>query len=377
MDNQEIIQNIKNLSQSFSLQRNERQKRRKLSSEDFDLISKTGYLMMSVPIQYGGTWINIEQSLPQICEALRVLAQGDSSVSLVSAMHPAVLSNWLCPSPIPSFLQNQWDSQCNEIFSEIKSGAQWGTITSEPGSGGDVSKTIADAIPDGNGKYLISGKKHFGSGSGVLTNMMTSAIPEGDDKPDLFYINYKNVPWDNSKGIKLVAEWDAHGMTATQSHSMEFKNFPAKRIVFSGEYNPNKLSHAIGPCLFIAVVIGVVDIAFETAKSIILKKNTSIRAYEKVEFIKVEQDYWLINKAYDGLIQEIKAGSANTVQLAKASMADLSESILTRICRIIGGSTLSRNSPFGFWCQDVKALGFLRPPWALAYDVMNDKIFQK
>ena len=26
--------------------------------------------------------------------------------------------------------------------------------------------------------------------------------------------------------------------------------------------------------------------------------------------------------------------------------------------------------PFGQWAQDVKALGFLRPPWGLAFDQM-------
>jgi hypothetical protein len=39
-----------------------------------------------------------------------------------------------------------------------------------------------------------------------------------------------------------------------------------------------------------------------------------------------------------------------------------------RICKIIGGGTFHRRSPFGHWFEDVRALGFLRPPWGLAYD---------
>ncbi len=38
--------------------------------------------------------------------------------------------------------------------------------------------------------------------------------------------------------------------------------------------------------------------------------------------------------------------------------------------RIHGGSTFSRRSPFAHWFEDVRALGFLRPPWALAYDTL-------
>jgi hypothetical protein len=53
---------------------------------------------------------------------------------------------------------------------------------------------------------------------------------------------------------------------------------------------------------------------------------------------------------------------------AKTAIAELAESMLGRICKVIGGGTFSRSSPFGYWYQDVRALGFLRPPFGLAYD---------
>ena len=43
-------------------------------------------------------------------------------------------------------------------------------------------------------------------------------------------------------------------------------------------------------------------------------------------------------------------------------------SILTRLCRIAGGGAYARHSPLGFWFEDVRALGFLRPPWSLAHE---------
>jgi alkylation response protein AidB-like acyl-CoA dehydrogenase len=53
---------------------------------------------------------------------------------------------------------------------------------------------------------------------------------------------------------------------------------------------------------------------------------------------------------------------------AKTAIAELAESVLRRICRVIGGGTFSRSSPFGYWFEDVRAFGFLRAPWALSYD---------
>ena len=43
-----------------------------------------------------------------------------------------------------------------------------------------------------------------------------------------------------------------------------------------------------------------------------------------------------------------------------------------RLCRVMGGGSYARYSPFGFWAQDVRALGFLRPPWGLAFDTLYE-----
>ena len=42
--------------------------------------------------------------------------------------------------------------------------------------------------------------------------------------------------------------------------------------------------------------------------------------------------------------------------------------MLGRLARVIGGGAFSQRSPFAHWYEDVRALGFLRPPWGLAYD---------
>ena len=44
---------------------------------------------------------------------------------------------------------------------------------------------------------------------------------------------------------------------------------------------------------------------------------------------------------------------------------------MLRLGRVLGGGTFSQRSPFSHWLEDVRALGFLRPPWGLA----NDQLF--
>jgi hypothetical protein len=48
---------------------------------------------------------------------------------------------------------------------------------------------------------------------------------------------------------------------------------------------------------------------------------------------------------------------------------------MSRICKVVGGGSYHRRSPFGHWYEDVRALGFLRPPWGLAYDRLIDSAF--
>ena len=76
-------------------------------------------------------------------------------------------------------------------------------------------------------------------------------------------------------------------------------------------------------------------------------------------------------QAYEGALRAVEAGDAGLALhahlRAKEAIAELAESSLGRLTRVIGGGTFWR-SPFAAWFEDVRALGFLRPPWGLAYD---------
>jgi hypothetical protein len=52
----------------------------------------------------------------------------------------------------------------------------------------------------------------------------------------------------------------------------------------------------------------------------------------------------------------------------KETIAELAEAATRRICNVVGGGTYGRSSSLGFYFEDVRALGFLRPPWGLAFD---------
>ena len=367
---------ITELTGEWRTQRQERQARRHLDRADFDRLRDAGLLTLIVPTDDGGLWKGLEASARATCDIYRTLAAAEPSVTLVSSMHPAVIAFWLM-SPDPD--QKAWEEQRHAVFASALAGEQWGTITSEPGSGGDINKTKATAKPvEGTAfipgqLYAVSGDKHFGSGSGVTDRMMTTALPEGETDPMIFVLDYRDRPWDGSAGITLVAEWDGMGMAATQSHAMRFEGAEAVRMAWNGTIDP--ISRAAAPfftTLFTAVVLGVLDEAVATARTQVAGKAEQLRAYERVEWARAEQEHWLAAQAYDGALRAIESGDRTAAFKAairaKESVAELAEQSLLRITRVIGGGTFSRRSPFASWFEDVRALGFLRPPWGLAYD---------
>jgi alkylation response protein AidB-like acyl-CoA dehydrogenase len=232
VDIETILQNVGEVSFRFSTQRNERQQRVALVPADFAELRDAGFLLTGVPVEQGGVWESLHRSARPVCEILRILAHGDPSVALVCAMHPTVLALWLASPTAPSPFEEAWTAQRRRIFETARDGAWWGTITSEPGSGGDLARTKATARRRADGTYLLSGHKQFGSGSGITSYMITTALAEGETTPDLFVLDMRGIPSDGSAGVALTAPWDGHGMRATQSHGMAFYGLSrdAKRL---------------------------------------------------------------------------------------------------------------------------------------------------
>ena len=382
---------VARLSEKFVSQRSERQQRVRLDPADLDELRAAGLQRTGLPAARGGLWQDLASSTRPICEIYRVLARGDSSLALTTSMHPAVLAFWLATPEVPEPDAAPWQRQRDTIFSTVESGAWWGTITSEPGSGGDVTRSRAtarrrtDPAPgagDGDGAgdavgargepaWLLSGQKHFGSGTGVTSYVLTTAVPDGDADPDWFYVRTADDPLDGSAGITIVAPWDGHGMTATQSHALAFDDVPAVRSAWPGHLTD--LIGGAGPffgALFTAIVLGIVEEAVATARAQLAPRADMLRPFEQVEWAQAELEAWTMTQVYEGAVRAVESGrpARGAALRAKVAGAQLAESCLGRLCKVLGGGTYARRSPFGHWFEDVRALGYLRPPWGLAVD---------
>lgn len=370
-----ILEQVPKLAREWASQRADRQQRTEADPADYEQLRKLGIPLMAVPVEFGGTWEDISQSARPLCTMLRTLAQGDPSITLASAMHQGVLASWRIPT-VPEPYQDGWQKQRKEVFQTVVDGAWWGTIVSEPGSGGDTGLTRSYCVPEAPGslKYRMSGQKHFGSGSGLTSFMTTRAVPEGETAPDLFFLEVRNQPWDGSTGMRLSAEWRGHGMMSTNSHAFEFKDFPATRVAWPGHQAEVMAANSgLGGMSFTSVISGVVDAAMDYTRQRLKEARShgsNLRAYQQVEWTMAEQEAFLIDRAWEGTLQSLDQGIVNrrAILMTKECVARLSESVLTRLCKLSGGTAYTWYCPLGAWFEDVRALGYLRPPWSLAFD---------
>jgi alkylation response protein AidB-like acyl-CoA dehydrogenase len=377
-----VTREVRAIADEFAQHRSERQRRRELDRSDFDRLQTAGFHLTGVPADSGGLWQDAVHSTRPIAEMLRALAHADSSLALVASMHPAVLfsTGWLArPRATPPY-DPAWQAQRQWVFDTAREGGWWGTIVSEPGTGGDPTKSKAIARPDGTGSWRLTGQKHFGSGAGITSYMMTSAVPVGEEDVETFFLDVRGAAWDGSGGMKLTAPWDGCGMIATQSHAFAFANFPVTRVAWPAA--SRKLAGITGPAgqegfvrtCWAAITLGIVETALATARQQLARRRTSMRPFEQVEWTRVEMETWLIEQAYAGMLRAVEGPERPGQQtlIGKIAVAELAESVLGRMCRVLGGSSYTHDSPFGYWLEDVRALGFLRPPWAFAYQVQFD-----
>lgn len=207
--------------------------------------------------------------------------------------------------------------------------------------------------------------------------MITTALPEGDAEPAWFVFDMRGVPWDGSTGLELRAEWDGHGMAGTNSHGFTFRDFPAARMAWPGHWRQALEGNGgASTMLFVAVILGVVDAAMAYMERQLRARgapSVPLPTFEKYEWTMAQREAWLTQQAYDGALHAIErhGRSRRDAQMAKANLATLAESIMTRLCRIAGGGAYTRHSPMGYWFEDVRAAGSLRPPWSVALEALH------
>ena len=274
-------------------------------------------------------------------------------------MHPTVLAWWLHTETED---QPAWQEQRAAVLRSAMLRRQWGTIASEPGSGGDMlrTRTIAEPIAAEHAElpgrcYRLTGDKHFGSGFGVSDYMFTTARVTGEGRPAAFFIDVRRHIEEGSEHLRVTSEWDGAGMKATQSHAVRLDSVEAVRLAWDGPIDTLAANAgAFVATMFTAVVLGVADEAVATAKAQLGPRSGDLRAFEQVEWARAELEHWLAVQAYEGALRAIEDGqplaalhSGDASQDSHGGAGQSPASVGSQPCSAAGPTPSARPSPTG------------------------------
>jgi alkylation response protein AidB-like acyl-CoA dehydrogenase len=177
--------------------------------EDYQELRDAGYLLMSVPREFGGYGM----SLAEVARVARQLAYHAPATALGLNMH----HYWV---GLVADLWRAGDKSLQWILEEAGKGAVFAAGHAE--SGNDLplllSTTTAERVEGG---YRFNGRKSFGSLTPVWTFLGLHGMDAKDPKAPK--IVHAFMPRD-TKGISIKETWDVMGMRATRSDDTVLEN---------------------------------------------------------------------------------------------------------------------------------------------------------
>ena len=200
---QKLLNNLEKVFQNCQDRAATYDKENRFFQEDFDELKEAGYLLMSVPEEFGGYGLNLAES----AEITRKLAYHAAPTALALNMHVY----W---TGLVADLWRQGDKSLEWLLKEAGEGKVFAAGHSESGNDHPVlySTTVAKKV---DGGYTFTGHKMFGSLTPVWDFLGLHAQDNSD--PDNPKVIHAFMPRD-SKGYEIKKVWDnVLGMRATRS----------------------------------------------------------------------------------------------------------------------------------------------------------------
>lgn len=330
--------------------------------DNFADMRETGYLKLTVPVEYGGD----EASLYEMVLAQDHLARGDGSTALAVGWH---LGQTMQLRLTRSWPEPLFASFCEKVVEEGEMINQFASerATGSPSRGGMPETTAVRT----EGGWLINGRKTYSTLSPILNQFTLTATIKEEQRIGEFLVRM-------GPGVRIEETWDTIGMRATGSHDLILEQVfvpdgetlagaaiapRSKQIEYSGvllhipacylgiahaarsfavkyarEYRPNSLPGPISELPLIQRQIGEMESELITARTL-LYSVADRWDHDIAGRVDLKQEL--------GLVKYVATNSA--IRIVDLAM------------RIVGGASLSRKLPLERMYRDVRA-GLHNPP---------------
>lgn len=227
-------------------------------SANLDRLEALGFFALGVPAEFGGG----AAPYAEVCAMLRALGRWDGATALTLSMHThqVFVADWRRRNggaPTEGLLKRVAQEGARLLSS---GGSDW-----LPGSG------RADKVEGG---YRITARKVFSSGAPAGDVMMTCAIADGPDGPEVLHFPISM----HEDGVEVLEGWDTLGMRGTASQDVTIEGVLLPEAAVGARRPPgvwHPIFHMISMVAFpliYSVYAGIADGARATALELARKR---------------------------------------------------------------------------------------------------------
>jgi alkylation response protein AidB-like acyl-CoA dehydrogenase len=258
LEKRAIVETIREHAESWAVREAEQTRagHTRVAAATLAELRASGILAGPVPKYLGGSG----NSLRQCAQAVRLLAQKAPATALAIAMPLGNAATARIPdSAVASHLRQQLDAGRRWVAHQAVAGRILAVANSEPGSGGDLSRTRTIATLGDDGVFRLTGKKSFATIGPDADYFLCAARTQDTDVIDGFFVA-RDAP-----GVMLDDRWDPLGMRATASVGLTLDSAPSSALLgFPGCLQGVNARHW-STVLFAAVFVGVGEGALAAA----------------------------------------------------------------------------------------------------------------
>lgn len=307
--------------------------------------------------------------LPDCVHAIEALASASPSTALLASMPLGLAGIYgLGVGIAPEAARDAWSDQIDRVAADYRKGLLYAACNSEKGAGGSLAETKTTAKRTDDGAFRLSGEKILASSGRHASTFLSTAKVSQEDLAGAGVVEFFFVDT-QSPGVAIMDDWNGFGMRPTESQTVRYSDAPAREVMGF----PNFIS-VVQPlqyfyCLFAAIPLGCVKLILNAlgtptpqSPAIRLRLADAVMRYEAMRA-------YLLETA-ERFRPAAGPEYAARVLRTKTYVAQESTKLCGELFALSGGRHYRQTSPVARALADSFAGTALRPPLALALDLL-------
>lgn len=312
-----------------------------------------------------------DASLGDAVRVVEAVARRSPSTALLLAMPLGLPGSYVLALPaVPDQHRADWLAETERIAGDCARGHWYAACNSEKGAGGSIFATKTQAARDADG-WRIDGQKILASGGRYADFFFSSARVSENDVPgtagvEMFYVRTE------APGVTIMEDWNGFGMRSTESQSVNYEGARAEAIAGFPDYLQALMPFLVWYHLFPAISLGCASSLLD-ALSTPAPQSPAMRLRLSEALMRVEaMRGYLLQTAAEYRPGKDAAYAARVIR-AKTYVTQESTKLCAELFALSGGRHYTRGSALARTLADSFAGTALRPPLALALDMMVEQ----